>query len=143
MFNTQADNTVPCFRLDTRGNRARAQNPSLTDTHIFSSAIVNEVRARLAPLLRARILRDDGQPRVRCGESDRACPVFLKDPRNFGYPTFSGAGYDFPSTRGIGPRDRLNQIWQGSDNLSIRKGQSFHESGRPWWPGATGPSTSR
>ena len=35
----------PDVHFDTRGNRARVQNASLTEMHIFSSTIVNEVRA--------------------------------------------------------------------------------------------------
>jgi hypothetical protein len=46
-----------------------------------------------------------------------------KRPRDFGAPSFGGAGYDFPTTRTNGPRDRLNQLWQVSDNLSMQKGQ--------------------
>ena len=45
IYNIQADDTVPTFGFDSRGNRARAQNASLTELHIFSSSIVNEVRA--------------------------------------------------------------------------------------------------
>ena len=31
--------------------------------------------------------------------------------------------------RGIGPRDRLNQLWQVTDNVSIRKGTHFIKAG--------------
>ena len=37
IYNIQSDDTVPTFGFDTRGNRARAQNASLTELHIFSS----------------------------------------------------------------------------------------------------------
>ena len=36
IYNIQADDTVPTFAFDSRGNRARAQNASLTELHIFS-----------------------------------------------------------------------------------------------------------
>ncbi len=45
IYNIQSDDTVPTFGFDTRGNRARAQNASLTEVHVFSSSVVNEVRA--------------------------------------------------------------------------------------------------
>ena len=48
-------------------------------------------------------------------------PAFPPGPRDYGAPTFS-AGYVLPTVRGIGPRDRLNQLWQVSDNLSVRAG---------------------
>ena len=128
MFNTQADNLVPLFPLDTRGNRARGQNLSLTDTHVFSATVVNEVRVGWDRFFEHEFFGTTGN-----ADYDVAnligLPGVSKDPRNFGYPTFSGAGYDFPTTRGIGPRDRLNQLWQGGDNVSIRKGNHFIKAG--------------
>jgi hypothetical protein len=128
MFNTQADNSIPTFGFDTRGNRGRAQNLSLTDTHVFSPALVNELRLGWHRFFEHEFF----------GTTDRSdldvaniigIPGVSKDPRNFGYPTFGGAGYDFPTTRGIGPRDRLNQLWQGADNASFRKGNHFLKIG--------------
>jgi len=128
MFNTQADNTVALFPLDTRGNRARGQNLSLTDTHVFSASIVNELRLGWHRFFEHEFFGTTGN-----ADYDVAnligLPGVSKDPRNYGYPTFSGAGYDFPVTRGIGPRDRLNQLWQASDNASIRKGNHFIKAG--------------
>jgi Carboxypeptidase regulatory-like domain len=128
MFNTQADNMVPLFPLDTRGNRARGQNLSVTDTHVFSAAIVNEVRIGWDRFFEHEFFGTTGN-----ADYDVAnligLPGVSKDPRNYGYPTFSGAGYDFPTTRGIGPRDRLNQLWQGGDNVAIRKGNHFIKAG--------------
>jgi hypothetical protein len=128
MFNTQADDSIPTFGADTRGNRGRAQNLSLTDTHVFSAAIVNELRLGWHRFFEHEFF----------GTTDRTeldvaniigIPGVAKDTRNFGFPTFSGAGYDFPTTRGIGPRDRLNQLWQVADNVSLRKGNHFIKTG--------------
>jgi hypothetical protein len=44
IYNVQADDTTPTFGFDTRGNRARGQNVSLTEVHVFSPTVVNEVR---------------------------------------------------------------------------------------------------
>jgi hypothetical protein len=128
MFNTQADNTTPVFGYDTRGNRARAQNVSVTDTHVFSPSIVNELRLGWDRFYEHEFFGTTGNPALDVANLI-GLPGVSKDPRNYGYPTFSGAGYDFPTTRGIGPRDRLNQLWQGGDNISIRKGSHFLKAG--------------
>ena len=107
MFNTQADNTIPTFGFDTRGNRGRGQNLSLTDTHVFSPTIVNELRLGWHRFFEHEFFGTTGHPELDVANLI-GIPGVSKDPRNFGYPTFSGAGYDFPATRGIGPRDRLN-----------------------------------
>ncbi|MCW5976546.1 MAG: carboxypeptidase regulatory-like domain-containing protein [Bryobacteraceae bacterium] len=121
MYNIQTDDTVPLFPADTRGNRARGQNASLSDTHVFSPSMVNEVRLGWHRFFEHEFFGTTNNPAF-----DVANIIGLNgvssDPRNFGYPTFGGAGYDFPTTRGIGPRDRLNQLWQVSDNVSITKG---------------------
>ncbi|HYM12091.1 MAG TPA: TonB-dependent receptor, partial [Bryobacterales bacterium] len=128
MFNTQADNTTPVFGFDTRGNRARAQNVSVTDTHVFSPSIVNEARIGWDRFFEHEFFGTTGNSALDVANLI-GLPGVSKDPRNFGYPSFGGAGYDFPSTRGIGPRDRLNQLWQGGDNISIRKGNHFLKLG--------------
>lgn len=128
MFNKQADDSVPVFGRDTRGNQARGQNASITDTHVFSSSMVNELRLGWHRFFEHEFFGTTDDP-----EFDVAnligIPGVSTDPRNFGYPTFGGAGYDFPTTRGIGPRDRLNQLWQVTDNISFRKGSHFLKMG--------------
>jgi hypothetical protein len=120
IYNIQADDTVPTFTWDSRGNRGRAQNGSLTELHIFSPSIVNEARAGWHRFFEHEFF----------GTTDKSdldianiigLPGVSTDPRNFGAPAFT-AGYTLPSVRTIGPRDRLNQLWQVSDNLSIRAG---------------------
>ncbi|MBI3698312.1 MAG: TonB-dependent receptor [Acidobacteria bacterium] len=128
MFNTQADNSIPTFGFDTRGNRGRAQNLSLTDTHVFSPTIVNELRLGWHRFFEHEFFGTTARPELDVANLI-GLPGVSKDPRNFGYPSFGGAGYDFPTTRGIGPRDRLNQLWQGADNVSIRRGNHFIKAG--------------
>jgi len=127
MYNIQSDDTVPTFRFDTRGNRARGQNLSVSETHLFSGAVINELRAGWHRFFEHEFFGTTARP-----EFDVAniigIPGVSKDPRNFGPPTFS-AGYTLPTVRGIGPRDRLNQLWQVSDNLSLRKGTHFLKFG--------------
>ncbi|MEZ5400914.1 MAG: TonB-dependent receptor [Bryobacteraceae bacterium] len=128
MFNKQADDTVPVFGRDTRGNAARGQNASLTDTHIFGASLVNELRLGWHRFFEHEFFGTTDVPEFDVGNLI-GLPGVSTDPRNYGYPTFSGAGYDFPTTRGIGPRDRLNQLWQVTDNISVRKGSHFLKMG--------------
>jgi hypothetical protein len=45
IYNKQADDTTPVLGFDTRGNTARGQNLSLSEVHVFSPTVVNELRA--------------------------------------------------------------------------------------------------
>ncbi len=127
IYNIQADDTVPTFVFDTRGNSGRAQNLSLQEVHVFSPTVVNELRAGWHRFFEHEFFGTTDKP-----EFDVAniigIPGVATRPRDFGPPTFS-AGYVMPTVRGIGPRDRLNQLWQVSDNLSIRKGSHFLKAG--------------
>ncbi|MBI3680450.1 MAG: TonB-dependent receptor, partial [Acidobacteria bacterium] len=127
IYNRQSDDTVPTFRFDTRGNNARSQNASLAETHIFSSGIVNELRLGWHRFFEHEFFGTTDRP-----EYDIAnligLPGVATRSRDYGAPTFS-AGYTLPTVRGIGPRDRLNQLWQVADNVSIRKGGHFLKAG--------------
>jgi hypothetical protein len=127
MFNTQSDDTVPVFHFDTRGNRARGQNLSLAETHIFSGSVINEVRAGWHRFFEHEFFGTTDLPQYDVANII-GIPGVSKNPRDYGPPTF-GAGYALPTVRGIGPRDRLNQLWQVSDNLSFRKGAHFFKLG--------------
>lgn len=127
IYNIQSDDTVPTFGFDSRGNRARAQNASITELHLFSSSIVNEVRAGWHRFFEHEFF----------GTTDRAdldianiigLPGVSTRPRDFGAPAFN-AGYVLPTVRTIGPRDRLNQLWQIADNLSVRLGSHALKAG--------------
>ncbi|MEX2261434.1 MAG: TonB-dependent receptor [Bryobacteraceae bacterium] len=127
IYNIQDDDTVPLFGFDSRGNRGRAQNLSLTEIHVFSPSIVNELRAGWHRFFEHEFFGSTDKP-----EFDVAniigIPGVATRPRDFGAPTFT-AGYVLPTVRGIGPRDRLNQLWQVADNISIRKGSHFLKLG--------------
>jgi hypothetical protein len=129
MLNDQEDNTVGFLNEwdQTRGNLARGQNATLTDTHIFSTSVVNEARFGWH-----RFFEHEFFGTTDVSALDIANIIGIggvsTDPRNYGPPNFS-AGYTLPGIRGIGPRDRLNQIWQFSDNLSITKGSHFIKDG--------------
>ncbi len=127
IYNIQSDDTVPTFRFDTRGNRARSQNLSLAGVHVFPSSLVNEVRAGWHRFFEHEFFGTTDRPELDIANII-GIPGVSKRPRDFGAPTFS-AGYALPTVRGIGPRDRLNQLWQVTDNISIRKGGHFLKAG--------------
>jgi hypothetical protein len=120
IYNIQSDDTVPTFSFDTRGNRARAQNASLSELHIFSPSVVNELRAGWHRFFEHEFFGTTDQPELDIANII-GIPGVSTRPRDYGAPGFT-AGYVLPMVRTIGPRDRLNQLWQISDNLSIRSG---------------------
>lgn len=125
MYNVQADRagtagSVPVFVWDTRSNRARGQNLSVGDTHTFSANVVNEARIGWNRFFEHEFFGTTDDPALDIANIIGIAGV-SKRARDFGAPTFS-AGYDLPTTRTNGPRDRLNQLWQVSDNMSIQKG---------------------
>ncbi|MEP7363276.1 MAG: TonB-dependent receptor [Acidobacteriota bacterium] len=127
IYNKQADDTVPTFTFDSRGNAARAQNLSLAETHIFGPTIVNELRAGWHRFYEHEFFGTTDNAQYDIANIIGIAGVATR-PRDYGAPTFS-AGYTLPSNRGIGPRDRLNQLWQISDNISIRRGAHFLKAG--------------
>jgi hypothetical protein len=127
IYNKQADDTVPTFVFDTRGNQARAQNLSLAETHVFSPSIVNELRAGWHRFFEHEFFGTTDNPAYDIANIIGIAGVATR-PRDYGAPTFS-AGYTLPTVRGIGPRDRLNQLWQVADNISIRRGTHFFKAG--------------
>lgn len=127
IYNIQADDTVPTFVFDTRGNRARGQNASLAHVHVFSQSIVNEARLGFHRFYETEFFGTTNRPEYDIANAI-GIPGVATRPRDFGPPTFS-AGYVMPTVRGIGPRDRMNQLWQVSDNLSWRAGSHFLKMG--------------
>ncbi len=127
IYNKQSDDSVPTFGFDTRGNAARGQNLSLTDVHVFSSSVVNELRGGWHRFFEHEFFGTTDKPELDIANII-GIPGVAKRSRDFGAPTFS-AGYVLPTVRGIGPRDRLNQLWQVSDNLTIHKGAHSLKAG--------------
>lgn len=127
IFNTQADDTTPTFVFDTRGNTARGQNASIAETHVFSPTMVNELRAGWHRFFEHEFFGTTDKPEYDIGNKI-GIPGVATRSRDFGPPTFN-AGYVLPTVRGIGPRDRLNQLWQVSDNLSFRHGAHNFKAG--------------
>ncbi|MBK5291872.1 MAG: TonB-dependent receptor [Acidobacteriia bacterium] len=127
IFNKQADDSVPTFSWDTRGNQARGQNLSLAEVHVFSPSVINEVRAGWHRFFEHEFFGTTDRPELDIANII-GIPGVATRSRDFGPPTFS-AGYVLPAVRGIGPRDRLNQLWQVADNVSIRRGKHSLKAG--------------
>ncbi|MEZ5361102.1 MAG: hypothetical protein R2748_01870 [Bryobacterales bacterium] len=129
MFNKQSDDTVGLLTPwdGCRGNNAKGRNLSIADTHVFSASIVNEARFGWHRFFEHEFFGTTDDPSLDIANII-GIPGVSTDPRNYGPPTFS-AGYSLPGTRGIGPRDRLNEIFQFSDNLSLRFGKHFVKAG--------------
>ncbi|MGH9657020.1 MAG: carboxypeptidase regulatory-like domain-containing protein [Bryobacteraceae bacterium] len=127
IYNDQADDSVPTYSFDTRGNAARGQNLSVAEVHVFSPAVVNEIRAGWHRFFEHEFFGTTDKPDLDVANII-GIPGVATRPRDFGPPNFS-AGYALPTVRSIGPRDRLNQLWQVSDNVSIRKGTHFLKAG--------------
>src|SRR5690606_1664736 len=99
IFNTQADDTVPTFQWDTRGNRGRAQNFSLAETHVFTPSMVNELRAGWHRFYETEFFGTSFNPSLDIG-NQLGIAGLTSRPRDYGPPTFS-AGYAMPSVRGV------------------------------------------
>jgi hypothetical protein len=127
IYNIQADDTVPTFQFDTRGNRARSQNASLSEVHVFSPSVVSEFRLGWHRFFEHEFFGTTDNKEFDIGNAI-GIPGVTTRSRDYGPPTF-GVGYAMPAVRGIGPRDRLNQLWQFSDNVSIRAGTHFLKAG--------------
>ncbi len=119
--NYQETNSVPAFSFDTTGSQIPSYVGSLTDTHVFSSTMVNEARFGWHRRKSHQFFGTTNRPDLNIA-NELNIPGVSTDARNFGPPTFSNSGYDLPTVRSIGPADQHNQIWQFSDNFSWRKG---------------------
>ncbi|MBI1356315.1 MAG: TonB-dependent receptor plug domain-containing protein [Acidobacteria bacterium] len=137
MFNKQADDTVGLLTEwdQRRGNQAKGRNFSIADTQVFSPSIVNEARFGFHRFFEHEFFGTTDNSSLDIANLI-GIPGVSTDPRNYGPPTFS-TGYSLPSVRGIGPRDRSNDIYQFSDNVSLRFGNHFVKAGgmiaRRYW----------
>lgn len=122
IFNQQRALGVPAMQSwDWSGSVNRGQHATLTDTHVFSATVVNELRLGWHRRRPHGFNGTTDNPELDISNK-LGVPGVSKDPRNFGPPTFGGAGYDLTSVSYIGPADQHNQIWQAGDTLVFRRG---------------------
>lgn len=117
IYNWQEGRSVPTFGFDWTASRTRSQHASVTDTHVFSPALVNELRLGWHRRRPEQIFGTSYREEYNIA-NQLGVPGVSKDPRNYGPPTFWGTGYTLPSVRYIGPANQHNQIWQVADNVS-------------------------
>lgn len=122
MFNTQLPYGLPTFGWDSNSQRTRVQNARLGDTHTFSPSVVNEAYFGWNRLFAYQFYGTTNNPAFNIANLIGIAGVST-DPFNYGPPSFSVSGYTMPSIPVSGPDDRLDQVWQGSDSVSIVKGR--------------------
>jgi hypothetical protein len=128
IYNWQEGRSVPAFTFDWIGSQNRAQHASLTDIYTFSPALVNELRLGWHRRRPFQIFGTTNRKEFDIA-NELGVPGVSKDPRNYGPPTFGGAGYDLATVRSIGPAAQHNQIWQVTDNLSWNRGAHSYKVG--------------
>lgn len=121
IYNWQEGRTVPTFVFDWQGTQTRAQHASLTDVHVFSPSLVNELRLGWHRRRPFQIFGTTNRKEYDIA-NELGVPGVSKDPRNYGPPTFNNTGYTLPTVRYIGPAAQHNQIWQVGNNLSWSRG---------------------
>lgn len=127
MYDLSETSSIGTFVFNGSGNRARAQNVSIGEFHTFSPSVVNELRVGWNRFFEHGFFGTTDNPDYDIANRI-GIPGVSSDPQNYGPPTFS-AGYTFPSVATSGPRDRVNQVLQLGDNLSVTKGSHFMKFG--------------
>ncbi len=127
-------NGAPFFGNDNDNNRALTTHYSVSETHVFSSSIVNEFRYGRQIFKEFETFPATGNAALNIANGQLGIPFSSSDSRFFGPPnstiTQNGAAYKlFQNQRAIGPRNRANGINQYSDSLSIQRGKHFLKFG--------------
>ena len=121
MYNLQKTLSLGAFPGTDAGNSAKGQNLSIGDTHAFSSTIVNDFHVGWHRFYEHQFFGSTSNATYDYGKALGIAGI-TSNPRDFGPPTLNGIGYSAATVPNSGPRDRLNQLWQFSDTLVIRKG---------------------
>lgn len=110
------------FGHDADNNIARTRNYNFTETHIFSSAIVNAFEFGFHDFAEVETFGTTADPAYNIA-TQMGIPFSPNDPRYYGPPTINISGTDgvystYNLQRQIGPRNRSNNNWQWSDHVS-------------------------
>lgn len=122
------------FGNDYDNNNAITKHFAISETHVFSPAIVNEFRYGKQSFWEYEIFGTTGNAAYNISNGMMQIPFSSSDPHFFGGPNVSingnGQSYRlFADLRNIGPRDRSNGIDQFVDNLSWQRGKHFVKFG--------------
>lgn len=92
---------------------------ALSETHSFSSAVVNEFRAGYSRLATYRVPPFGNQLGI---PEQYGIPGVVQFSGNGGLPQFSIGSTNSLGTRGFLPTDEINPTWQLSENLTVIRG---------------------
>ena len=129
MFNSLTTNTVlPVFGNDQDNNNGRTQNMAINWTHTISPTWVVNALAGWHRFFETELFGTTGDSKydVACGQMK--LPGVACDAYNYGPPAI-GNGYTNWTVRGVGPRTRLNQMWDYDLKSSIQIGKHLVKFG--------------
>ncbi len=123
-------NGAPFFGNDNDNNRALTTHYVATETHVFSSAIVNEFRYGREIFKEFETFPATGNSTLNIASGLMGLPFASSLPMFYGPPNTSIGGNGpgaklFVDLRAIGPRNRANGINQYVDTLSWLHGKHF------------------
>lgn len=133
IFNDTFEAGVPYWGHDERNNLGRSQNYVSSWTHTFSSALINELRGGWHKFREAEIFGTTNDAAYDVAGL-MGLPGIAHTPKYYGPPSIGISGPEggfsvYDLQRQIGPRDRSNQIYQFTDNLSWQRGKHFLKFG--------------
>lgn len=127
MYDHDQSNGIPTFAWNQSDDFLTVQNVWLSDTHVFSPSIINQLYGGWNKLFSGGVFGTSNDPKLNIANIIGIAGV-SNLPFNYGPPNFGVAGINLPNLGG-GPDTRGAQIWQYSDNISIQKGQHFLHAG--------------
>jgi hypothetical protein len=118
---------------DQDNNDAHTHNLAVSETHVFSPALVNEFKYGHQKFEEFELFGTTGNANYDIANK-MGIPFASKDPKFFGPPNVTISGPDgvfrtFNLQRTIGPRDRNNTINQFVDQVSYQRGRHFMKFG--------------
>jgi hypothetical protein len=110
------------FGHDADNNLAMTRNYNFTETHVFSSAVVNSFEFGYHSFSEVETFGTTANPAYNIA-TQMGIPFAPNDPRYYGPPTITISGPDgvfstYNLQRQIGPRNRSNSNWDWSDHVS-------------------------
>ncbi len=130
IYDETYSNGPPFYGNDNDNNRAVTNHYAMSETHVFSPAIVNDFRYGRQYFQEFETFGTTNNPAYNIANGLLNIPFSSSDPHFFGgvNTTINGPGQSyrlFADIRNIGPRDRNNGINQFVDNLSWQRGKHF------------------
>ena len=133
IWNNTYNAGVQVFGHDADNNLAKTRNYNVTETHIFSSAVVNSFEFGYHDFSEVETFGTTSDPAYNIA-TQMGIPFAPNDPRYYGPPTINISGPDgvystYNLQRQIGPRNRSNSNWDWSDHVSWQMKRHLLEFG--------------